>query len=111
MVEMVEAVRTTASPAAIWTICVVALGCLIFWLGAIAVADKYPFWHGQPPKPPGPVLVEPLEVPAPRGGEAGLAAAGTAAAGTEGQPVPTQRSGRADRAARTGSGADPADRS
>ena len=36
---MIEAVRTTASPAAIWTICIVALGCLIFWLGAIAVAD------------------------------------------------------------------------
>ena len=54
---MLEAVRTTASPAAIWTICIVALGCLVFWLGAIAVADKYPFWrHWQPQDMPGPVL-------------------------------------------------------
>ena len=90
---MNEAVRTTASPAAIWTICVVALGCLAFWLGAIALADKYPFWrHWQAQDMPGPalggiqmaegarsvapsrdaptVLAEPLEVPEPRPGTA-----------------------------------------
>src|ERR1700756_4766796 len=54
---MVEAVRTTASPAAIWTIVVVAVGCLLFWLAAIWVADKNPFWrHWQAPEMQGPVL-------------------------------------------------------
>ena len=90
---MIEAVRTTASPAAIWTICVVALGCLAFWLVAIALADKYPFWrHWQAQDMQGPalggiqmaegarsvapsrdaptVLAEPLEVPEPRPGTA-----------------------------------------
>ena len=61
---MVEAVRTTASPAAIWTIVVVAVSCLLFWLGAIALADKYPFWRQwQAPDMPGPALggTEPLQ--------------------------------------------------
>jgi hypothetical protein len=54
---MVEAVRTTASPAAIWAIVVVAVGCLVFWLVAIWVADKNPVWrHWQAPEMPGPVL-------------------------------------------------------
>jgi hypothetical protein len=57
MVAMVEAVRTTASPAAIWAIVVVAVGCLVFWLAAIWVADKNPFWrHWQAPEMQGPVL-------------------------------------------------------
>ena len=68
---MFEAVRTTASPAAIWTIAVVAVSCLVFWLGAIAVADKYPFWRQwQAPDMPGPALgeTEPLQaVPAAAG--------------------------------------------
>ncbi len=54
---MVEAVRTTASPAAIWAICVVAVGCLAFWLGALAVADRNPYWrHWRNPDMPGPAL-------------------------------------------------------
>ena len=126
---MIEAVRTTASPAAIWTICIVALGCLIFWLGAIAVADKYPFWrHWQAPDMPGPVLggihaaaggrsvspsrdapavfTEPLEVPAQRGTES--AHAGTpAAAGdatTAAPAMPAQRTADADHPERSGTG-------
>lgn len=38
---MVEAVRTTASPAAIWTIVVVAVVVLVFWLTAVLLADRY----------------------------------------------------------------------
>jgi hypothetical protein len=54
---MVEAVRTTASPAAIWTICVVAVACLAFWLSAIAYADAHPkVRHRRLPDMPGPVL-------------------------------------------------------
>lgn len=36
---MVEALRTSASPAAIWAIVVVAVVALAFWLTAIVVAD------------------------------------------------------------------------
>jgi hypothetical protein len=39
---MVDAVRTTASPAAIWTICVVAVACLAFWLGMVVVYATRP---------------------------------------------------------------------
>jgi len=122
---MFEAARTTASPAAIWTICIVALGCLIFWLGAIAVADKYPFWrHWQAQEMPGPVLggihaaaggrsvspsrdapavfTEPLEVPAQQGTEAAPAAAGDAATATAALPV--QRPGTADHPERSATG-------
>ena len=54
---MVEAVRTTASPAAIWAIVVVATLCLAFWLGAVAWADMHPrVRHRQVPEMPGPVL-------------------------------------------------------
>ena len=85
---MFEAVRTTASPAAIWTIAVVAVGCLVFWLGAIALADKYPFWRQwQAPDMPGPALggTEPL------------------------QAVPVQRSADADRPEHTVTGSGVAD--
>ena len=35
----------------------VAVGCLVFWLVAIWVADKNPFWrHWQAPEMQGPVL-------------------------------------------------------
>lgn len=51
------AVRTTASPAAIWAICVVAVSCLAFWLIMIAYADGHPsVRHGRLPYRPGPVL-------------------------------------------------------
>lgn len=54
---MVEAVRTTASPAAVWTICVVVVACLLFWLAAIAWADMHPIVrHRRLPMMPGPVL-------------------------------------------------------
>ena len=53
---MDEAVRTTASPAAIWTICVVAVLCLAFWLFMINYADKHPYVrHRRLPDMPGPV--------------------------------------------------------
>lgn len=54
---MTEAVRTTASPAAIWAICVVAVACLAFWLIMINYADRHPYVrHRRPPDMPGPVL-------------------------------------------------------
>jgi hypothetical protein len=126
---MFEAVRTTASPAAIWTICVVALGCLAFWLGAIAVADHYPFWrHWQAPDMPGPVLggidaaaggrsvspsrdapavfTEPLEAPAQRGTEAAAAGTPPAAgdAATAAAELPAQRTADADHPERSVTG-------
>jgi hypothetical protein len=36
------AVRTTASPAAIWVICVVAVACLAFWLIMVMVVAPRP---------------------------------------------------------------------
>jgi len=36
------AVRTTASPAAIWTICAVAVACLAFWLFMVMVVANRP---------------------------------------------------------------------
>jgi len=54
---MIEAVRTTASPAAIWAIVIVAVVCLAIWLGAVAWADMHPIWrHHQEPEMPGSVL-------------------------------------------------------
>ncbi len=54
---MVSAVRTTASPAAIWTICGVVVACLAFWLGAVAVAASRPAVRNRRvPYMPGPVL-------------------------------------------------------
>jgi hypothetical protein len=54
---MVEAVRTTASPAAIWAIVVVALVCLAFWLIAVSYADSHPYVRQRRlPNMPGPVL-------------------------------------------------------
>jgi hypothetical protein len=38
---MVEAVRTTASPAAIWMIVIVAVVALAAWLTAVVLADRY----------------------------------------------------------------------
>src|SRR6516225_1758890 len=95
---MNEAVRTTASPAAIWTICIVALGCLIFWLGAIAVADKYPFWrHWQAPDMPGPVLGG---IHAAAGGRSVSPSRAATAAGA----MPAQRTADADHPERSGTG-------
>jgi hypothetical protein len=49
------AVRTTASPAAIWTIAVVAVVLLAFWLIMIWYADAHPYVRqSQLPDMPGP---------------------------------------------------------
>lgn len=49
------AVRTTASPAAIWTIVVVAIVLLAFWLIMIWYADAHPYVRrSRPPDMPGP---------------------------------------------------------
>jgi hypothetical protein len=37
---MIEAANTSASPAAIWTVCAVALACLAFWLTAVTIASR-----------------------------------------------------------------------
>ena len=98
---MIEAVRTTASPAAIWTICVVALGCLAFWLGAIALADKYPRWrHWQAQDMPGPALGG---IPA-AGGRSVSASRDADAASTEPLEVPAQRDADADHPERSVTG-------
>ena len=126
---MVEAVRTTASPAAIWTICVVAVGCLAFWLSAIWVADKNPVWKHwrgwRMPEMPGPVLggvhvaeggrsvapnreapavfTEPLQgVPVQRaGGSEPVAAPAAGEAPAAGATLPAQRGATADQPERT----------
>jgi hypothetical protein len=49
------AVRTTASPAAIWTIVVVTVVLLVFWLVMIWYADAHPYVRqGRLPDMPGP---------------------------------------------------------
>jgi len=54
---VIEAVKTTASAGEIWTIVVVAVGCLAFWLGVVAWADLHPFVRDrQVPDMEGPVL-------------------------------------------------------
>jgi hypothetical protein len=118
---MVVAANTTASTAAIWTICVVAVVCLAVWLGGLLYLDGHPFWrHWQPPDMQGPVLggihaaeggrsVSPSRdapatfdeslagIPAQRGEPAPAGASAPAAqpAATD-QSVPAQRSGAAD---------------
>ena len=96
---MFEAARTTASPAAIWTICVVALGCLAFWLGAIAFADKYPFWRAQ--NMPGPTLggIDMAE-----GGRSVAPGRDAPAVLAEPPELPAQRAGTADRPERSVTG-------
>ena len=124
---MVEAVRTTASPAAIWAIVVVAVGCLVFWLAAIWVADKNPVWrHWQAPEMPGPVLggihaaeggrsvapnreapavfTEPLpELPAQRAAEQAATPAASGDTTAAGPALPAQRGADADQPERTAS--------
>jgi hypothetical protein len=54
---MVLAVRTTASPTAIWVICAVAVVCLAFWLIMVMVyATKPSVRHRRMPRMTGPVL-------------------------------------------------------
>ncbi|WP_300612585.1 hypothetical protein [Trebonia sp.] len=54
---MIEAVKTTASPTAIWVIVVVAVVCLAIWLGGILWLGEHPLWaHHMETDMPGPVL-------------------------------------------------------
>ena len=99
---MFEAARTTASPAAIWTICVVALSCLVFWLGAIALADRYPFWRNwQPQDMPGPV---PGGIHMAEGGRGVTPGRDAPASLAEPPEVPARRAGTADRPERSATG-------
>jgi len=106
---------------------VVAVGCLVFWLVAIWVADKNPFWrHWQAPEMPGPVLggihaaeggrsvapnreapavlTEPLQgVPTQRAREPEPAAPAAGQAPEAGPALPPQRSADADQPERTAS--------
>jgi uncharacterized membrane protein YgcG len=54
---VIEAVKTTASTGAIWTIVIVAVVTLAFWLAMVAWADMHPFVRSrQVSDLPGPVL-------------------------------------------------------
>jgi hypothetical protein len=54
---VIEAAKTTASAGELWVIVVVAVGCLAFWLGAVAWADLHPIVRRrQVPDMQGPVL-------------------------------------------------------
>lgn len=50
------AVRTTASPAAIWAICVVAVACLAFWLSMVMIVADRPDPRRRLPELTGSVL-------------------------------------------------------
>lgn len=57
MSVMIEASRTTASPAGIWAVVIVAVAGLGFWLSAVALASRDPsIRHRRVPDMPGPVL-------------------------------------------------------
>jgi len=119
---MVLAVRTSASPTAIWVICAVAVACLAFWLIMVMVyAAKPSVRHRRMPRMTGPVLggmhvaeggrsVAPnRELPAVLPDLAPaetVPAQRTAAAGTTGEaptePIPAQRTADADTTADTG---------
>jgi hypothetical protein len=119
---MVEASNTTVAPAGIWAIVIVMVLLLAFWLSAIALADRSQArasgrvrlgqgrtglvgaWTGgsvpgvQDPEIPGEPFHEPIET---------RDEPDRPAAGPHG--VPRQRSGDADRAARSHAGQAPAD--
>ena len=122
---MVEAARTTATPAATWAIVIVAVVALVFWLTAIYLADRSqvrasgraqaaawppytgPWARGSMPgeqaaRVPEQAAREPAEAPAPQG-EAPTRADVPAqpAAGTGPHAMPAQRTGAADRAERS----------
>jgi hypothetical protein len=87
------AVRTTASPAAIWTIVVVAVVCLVFWLAMIWYADRHPYVRqSQLPDMPGPgAAMLDDDVLANLGAASPQPAQPGAAAEPEAGRVPTQR--------------------
>jgi hypothetical protein len=101
---MVLAVRTSASPTAIWVICAVAVACLAFWLIMVMVyAAKPSVRHRRMPRMTGPVLggmhvaeggrsVAPnRELPAVLPDLAAAAPAGEAGRGVPAQRAPGQR--------------------
>jgi hypothetical protein len=100
---MVEAAaRTTASPAAIWAIVIVAVVLLVFWLTAITLADRSQARASGRALMPGGWLardesVPQGETPAPADVPAQAAAVGRRA-------MPAQRTGDHDRAARSHAG-------
>jgi hypothetical protein len=122
---MVEAARTTATPAATWAIVIVAVVALAFWLAGIFVADRmqvkmsgrarvatWPSYPGawargsmpdeQAAAVPGQASRAPAESPTPPG-EAPTRADIPAqpAAGSGRAAMPAQRTGDADRAERS----------
>ena len=42
MIAMIEAARTTTSPAGLWLVVIVAVACLAFWLGMLAIVSQDP---------------------------------------------------------------------
>jgi hypothetical protein len=122
---MVEAARTTASPAATWAIVIVAVVALAFWLTAIYLADRSqvrasgrahaatwppstgPWTRGSMPGEPGAQIPEqaargPAGAPAPPGEAPTRADIPAQPAAGTGQPaMPAQRTGAADRAERS----------
>jgi hypothetical protein len=107
------AVRTTASPAAIWTIVVVAVVCLVFWLAMIWYADRHPYVRQSrlpDMRGPGAAMLDDdvlanlgaappqpeTRVPGQRGPQASAPAAGAAEPATE--PIPGQRTAAGDSA-------------
>jgi len=114
---MVEAARTTASPAEIWAIVIVAVTVLAFWLTAIMLADRSQvrasgprgrggeseaigpgMWAGgslagaQAPEIPEEAVHEPVVSPT-----------------ASGHSMPRQRTGESDRAERSYAGPDTPD--
>ena len=87
------AVRTTASPAAIWTIVVVAVVLLAFWLAMIWYADAHPYVSQRRlPDMPGPdAAMLDDDVRANLGAVPPQPAQPGAAAEPQGARVPTQR--------------------
>ena len=101
---MVEAVQTTVSPLGIWAIVIVAVVLLAFWLVAITLADRSQVRASGRARMAGEIG------PASDGPWAGGSAAGEQAARLPDEAanepigrhaVPTQRTGDADRAARS----------
>jgi len=122
---MVEAARTTATPAATWAIVIVAVVALAFWLAAIYLADRsqvrasgraqaatWPAYTGplasgsRPGEPaariPGQAARGPAGSSAPPGEAPTRADIPAQPAAGTGQPAtPAQRTGAADRAERS----------
>ncbi len=106
---MIEAVKTTASPAEIWAIVVVSVVCLAIWLGGILWVGEHPLWaHHMETDMPGPVLGG---IHVAEGGRSVSPNREAPATFTEPQAeVPAQRTGAADQPERSRTGQPPAGR-